>query len=189
MDENITVEQALEKLEQISDKWVERDLEKGIAIPFRHCRRGRCKERLFFIFWRSVIVPFIFGFLVIRYAVKTEWSVFAILLVCYVLYWMLGIWLCRREQGSFILKMDGVTIVLSREKIYVPWNAIMEIRETVYANKCNLVIQAKNKQYIFYEAYARKVAMDSDGRFNPAMMPLHIAYKLLKAAQNKVNSI
>ena len=58
-----------------------------------------------------------------------------------------------------------------------------------YGNAYELVILTQNKHYSFYEVYWGEMARDSQGRISPAMMPLHVAYKLMKAAHRKVKSM
>ncbi len=205
MTEGITTDQAVKKLVKISEEWVEKDLEKGIALPFSHWRGGRRKELISLIFWRSVIVPVLFGMTVIVSALAANWKLFTVLFICYIIYWLVCALLCRRERGNFILKTDGITIITSRKKLFIPWEAIKNVvsayGETVfsleqvghrryktnYANSYHLVIQVANKTYTFYEVYAKALVKDTTGRINPAMMPLHVIYIMLKTAKHKVN--
>lgn len=206
MAEHITVGQALKKLEQIAEEWVERDLEKGIPLAFRYWPGGHYKESLALILWKSILVPFIFGLVVFTYAMMEEWKVFIILLACYVIYWIIGALLSRRENGNFILKMDGITVVTPRKKIYIPWDAVTDVCSSLsesvesieskgfhqyqakYGNAYELVILTPNKCYSFYEVYATALVKDADGQISPAMMPLHIAYQVIKAAHGKVKN-
>ena len=207
MAENITVEQVLRKLDRISEEWVEKDLEKGIVLPFRHWRGGRYKELLFLVLWKSVIVPFVFTIVLFTCARIEEWKVFAILFPCYIVYWVICVLIRRRENANFILKLDGITIVTTRDKRYIPWDAVKGISsnedeamveqvqtvscgfKSICGNGYNLVIRTENKYYTFYEVYAKAEITDSNGQVSPAMMPLHVAYKVLNAAQRKVKSV
>lgn len=203
MTENITAQQALTNLDNFSKEWVSGGLENGIALPFRHWRNGHRKDFILLLLWKNVMVPFIFTVFVIL-SVKVEaWKLFTILLPCYVIYWIAFFVLKRREDASFILKTDGVMVVSPRDKVFFPWESIKRITSTeeektgsqrqtgyhrlekVYATGYNLVIQVGNKNYVFYEIYPRRQVMDSDGRINCALMPLHIAYKVLKTACEK----
>lgn len=205
MAENITVLQALAKLEQISREWVNNDLDKGIPLPFRYWRNGYRKERISKVLWQNPIVPLTFTVLVIALAINKIWVLFVLSLLCYVFYWCSAVWIRRRESANFILKSDGLTIVTPQDKTFFPWDAIEAINSTadewqkignhqdsndeqaVYSNRYCLEIHAGKRVYVFYEVYAKSMVMDSDNVVNPAMMQLHIAYKMLKAAQHKVN--
>lgn len=205
--EEITVEQALEKLDQIANEWVEKDLEKGIPISFRYWPGGRYKHSLTLMLWQSVLVPIIFGLIVFTCAMMKEWKVFVILLLCYVIYWIIGACLMRREKGSFILRTDGITVILPRKKMFIPWNVVTDVSSSIeegvvsveskvvkqykakYKNVYELVILTSNKSYSFYEVYVGAMAKDSSGRINPAMMPLHVAYKLARTAHGKVKNM
>lgn len=206
MTEKITGEQALAELDDFSEEWVRRELAKGIAIPFRHWRGGHQKELLCLIFWRNLFVPFIFTIVVFLMARNGSWKMFVILFPCYILYWLIFVLIKRREDARFILKSDGVTIVTPRDKIFLPWEAIKSIssseEETAVEYKrtgqnkfyntsgkgYNLMIQVGNKYYTFYEVYSKHQVTDESGKVNLALIPLHIAYKLLKAAQEKVEN-
>ena len=203
MAENITVRQALSKLEQISREWVGNDLDKGIPLPFRYWRNGHRKERISKFLWQNPIVPLAFTVFIITLAVNKIWVWFVLWLMCYIFYWCAAVWIRRRENANFILKTDGLTIVTPRDKTFFPWEAIEEIRSTadewqdddrqeskdmqaVYSNQYCLEIHAGRRVYIFYEVYAKSMVMDSDKVISPAMMQLHIAYKMLKAAHQKI---
>ena len=207
MTEEITVEQALETLERISKEWVEKDLEKGIPFSFRYWRGGRRKEFLTRLLWQNIIVPCIFGLIVFICAMMKEWKVFVILLISYIIYWVIGTLFYRREKGNFIIKTDGITVITPRDKTFITWDAVVDVcssidesvvfeeitgvhqEKTKYGNAYELVILTQNKRYSFYDVYWGAMAKDSQGRISPAMMPLHVAYKLMKAAHRKVKSM
>lgn len=192
MTDKITIAQALEKLDRISEEWVKSDLEKGIVLPFRYWRQGRLKEYWFRMLWKSVVVPLLFTMVVFTCVKMGEWKFFAVLLPCYIVYWVIAILIQKREDASFILKPEGITITTAKDRIFVPWESVQSItsneEERKPANGYNLVIQAHEKQYTFYELYPRTQVTDTDGQINLAMMPLHIAYKVLNAALRKVKN-
>lgn len=206
MTKKFTMECALTNLDKYSEEWIKKDLEKGIAIPFRHWRSGHRKEIISLILWKNMMVPFVFTVFVALSVKVDAWMLFAVLLPCYIIYWIAFLLIKRREDASFILKMDGVTIVTPRDKVFIPWEVIENITSTeeekaekrrqtgfyrwekVYATGYNLVIRVGNKYYIFYEIYSRSQVIDRDGQINCALMPLHVAYKVLKAAQRKVKN-
>ena len=127
MAEEITVEQALETLDRISKEWVEKDLDKGIPFSFRYWRGGRHKEVLTRLLWQSIIVPCIFGLTVFTCAMMKEWKIFVILLISYIIYWIIGTLLYRREKGNFIIKTDGITVITPRDKTFISWDAISDV--------------------------------------------------------------
>lgn len=205
--EEITVEQALEKLDQIAKEWVKKDLDKGIPISFRYWPAGCYKHALTLILWQGILVPIIFGLIVFACAMMKEWKIFVILLICYVIYWIIGALLMRREKGSFILRTDGITVITPRKKMFIPWNVVTDVSSSIedgvvsieskavqqykakYNNVYELVILTQNKSYSFYEVYVGALAKDSGGQINPVMMPLHVAYKLIKTAHEKVKNM
>lgn len=205
MTKKFTMERALTNLDNFSEEWVEKDLEKGIAVPFRHWRNGHRKELLSFFLWKNLMVPFVFTVFVILSVKVKVWSLFAVLLPCYIIYCIAFLLIKRREDASFILKMDGITIVTPKDKMFIPWEAVQNITSTedgvehqrqtgfyrlekVYATGYNLAIQVGNRYYVFYEIYPRSQVVDQEGQINRALMSLHVAYKVLKAAYKKVNN-
>lgn len=207
MTEEITVEQALETLDRISKEWVEKDLDKGIPISFRYWRGGRHKEFLARLLWQNIVVPCIFGLIVFTCAMMKEWKVFVILLIGYIIYWIIGTLFYRREKGNLVIKTDGITVITPRDKTFITWDAVVDVcssidestaseemagthqENTKYRNVYELVILTQTKRYSFYDVYWGAMAKDSQGRISPAMMPLHVAYKLMKTAYRKVKSI
>lgn len=207
MAEEITVEQVLEKMNVFTEEWVNRDLEKGIVLGFRYLKGGHLKMSLLYALWKNMVVPIVLGMTVLFFAINKEWIFFWILLGIFVLYFIVGVMFCIREQGNFILKTDGITMVLKHKKIFVPWEAVRDVdyycgdihqafEDATSVSERNsikkpgayrLIIQTMTGKYEFCEIYAKSLIIDANGQMNPAVMSLHVAYKLLTKAKNKVN--
>lgn len=203
MATKLSQEQCFADIERKAGEWLDKDLEKGSVLPLRHWPLGRCRRVLSFLLWRNGIVPLIFTVYLIGCMAEGAWSLLAVSALCYIAYWMLAVLVNRRENVNFIFKKEGLTIVTSRRKVYIPWEAIEKIssksdRAAVVSVRpvsrllrgfrnvgCGLTIQTKNHNYRFYEAYSMKLVTDSDGRVDPAMIQLDVAGKLLQAVVEK----
>ncbi len=191
------------KMNQLAQQWLDKDLGKGITIPFRHLKGGFGCVRLLALFWKNAAFTLVMALFIFLCMARKQWIGFGCLLVGYVMYLIIGALLRRRDNGSFIFKTDGVTIVTARNKCFIPWEAIKEFdyfygnqnqafektsesfewKWGKYSGVYRLAIQTLTGKYEFLEIYAKSMITDSDGWIVPAMMPLHVVYTLLKAAK------
>lgn len=205
--EDITAEQVLEKMNQVTEEWVNNDLEKGVVLGFRYLKGGNLKMSLLYALWINKAVPIVFGLIILFMVMNKEWVLFWSLFGAFVLYLIVGAVFRIRERGNFILKTDGITMVLNHKKIFVPWEAVhnidyycagmhqafenaesySELNSSKKPGAYRLIIKTMTEKYEFCEIYAKTLIVDANGQVNPAVMSLHVAYKLLVNAKSKVN--
>lgn len=205
MAANKMVGQSSEKMNQLAKLWLDKDLEKGITVPFRHLKGGFGCVRLLALFWKNAAFTLVMALFIFLCVARKQWIVFGCLLFVYLVYLVIGVLLRRRDNGSFIFKTDGVMIVTARNKCFIPWEAIKEItyfygnqnqffenssesfewKWGKYSGAYRLVIQTLTGKNEFSEIYAKSMVTDANARVVPAMMPLHVVYTLLTAAKNK----
>lgn len=206
MAEFFTAGHSPEKINQLAEQWLKKDLEKGISIPFRYLKGGFRSVRMLALFWKNAAFTLVVAMLIFMCVARKQWIAFACLFILYLIYLGIGVLLRLRGNGSFIFKKDGVTIVTVRNRCFVPWEAIKEL-DYFYGNEkqvfedtsdvpefkwgrysgvYRLVVQTLTGRYEFSEIYVKSMITDSNGRIVPAMMPLHVVYTLLRAAKNKI---